>query len=89
MSPSDIVRALCALVPTRRPVMVAGPPGIGKSSVVRQVAQSLDYDLIDLRAVLLDPCDVRGLPTVSDGQVKWCPPGFLPLKGKVSRPGII
>jgi hypothetical protein len=69
--------------------MIAGPPGVGKSSVVRQVAKALDYDLIDLRAVLLDPCDVRGLPTIRDGEVKWCPPGFLPLKGKVSRPGIV
>lgn len=89
MSPSDLVRALTALVPTRKPVLVTGPPGVGKSSIVRQVARALDYDLIDLRAVLLDPCDVRGLPTVRDGRVEWCPPGFLPLTGKVSRPGII
>src|SRR4051812_12015356 len=82
MSPSEVARALCALVPARRPVYVWGPPGVGKSSVVRQAAESLDLDLIDLRATLLDPVDLRGLPRFAGDAAVWCPPAFLPRGGQ-------
>jgi hypothetical protein len=36
-------------------------------------------DLIDVRAVLLDPVDLRGLPHVNgDNRAHWCQPAFLP-----------
>jgi MoxR-like ATPase len=68
---------------------------MGKSSIVRQAAQAMNMDIVDLRAVLLDPVDLRGLPVVSKGDggesvVDWAPPRFLPLKGRVGgRKGII
>jgi hypothetical protein len=34
--------------------------------------------LIDIRAALLDPTDLRGIPTVDNGRSVWCPPAFLP-----------
>jgi len=56
-----------------------GPPGVGKSDVVRQVAEGEKLDLIDIRAVLLDPVDLRGLPHINGGgYAHWCPPAFLP-----------
>jgi len=55
-----------------------GGPGIGKSSVVRQAAEEEGVDCIDIRLVLLDPSDLRGLPVPSDGYAKWLPPAFLP-----------
>ena len=65
MRPCDVLRALAALIPTRRPVYLWGGPGVGKSSVVRQAAQSLNLQLVDVRATLLDPVDLRGLPTIT------------------------
>ena len=55
-----------------------GPPGIGKSSIVRQVAADKGLAILDVRAPLLDPTDLRGLPYVADGSAKWAPPAFLP-----------
>jgi MoxR-like ATPase len=81
MSPSDLSAALTALLPTKRPIYVWGPPGCSKSSVVRQTAQALGLALVDLRATLLDPVDLRGLPTVTAGRTVWCPPEFLPRSG--------
>jgi hypothetical protein len=50
----------------------------------------MDLDMIDLRAVLLDPVDVKGLPHVKDGIVHWCPPSFLPYASqKDRRPGVV
>ena len=60
-----------------------GPPGVGKSQVVAQVAAEEKLQLIDIRAVLLDPVDLRGLPHVNgDNRAHWCQPDFLPRKGK-------
>jgi len=81
MSPSEVARALAALVPTRRPVYLWGPPGCAKSSVVRQTADALKLDLVDVRATLLDPVDLRGLPRVTRDAAVWCPPAFLPRSG--------
>src|SRR5829696_4130606 len=80
--PSDVSKALAALVPTRRPVYLWGPPGCGKSAVVRQAATTLSLDLVDVRATLLDPVDLRGLPKVTRDTAIWCPPAFLPRAGR-------
>ena len=81
MRPSDVSKALAALVPTRRPIYLWGPPGVGKSSLVRQAADALGVRLVDVRATLLDPVDLRGLPQVVRDTAVWCPPAFLPRGG--------
>ena len=79
MTPSQIVSALRSLLAIRQPAFLWGPPGVGKSQVVAQVARQNGLALRDIRAVLLDPVDLRGLPRISaDGRSVWCPPAFLP-----------
>ncbi len=55
MKPSGIGDALRVLVNSRQPVFLLGPVGVGKSSVVRQLAEALSVPLQDVRALLLDP----------------------------------
>lgn len=43
-------------------VFLWGGAGIGKSSVIRKVAEELHIGCIDIRLSLLDPSDLRGLP---------------------------
>jgi len=82
VTPSQIGNALKTLVSARQPVFLWGPPGVGKSQLVAQTAAALDRDLIDIRAVLLDPVDLRGLPRITpDGLTTWSPPDFLPVAG--------
>ena len=81
MRPSELSRALESVLPSGRPAFVWGPPGCGKSSVVRAAAENLQLPLTDLRATLLDPVDLRGLPRVSKGRSSWCPPELLPTSG--------
>jgi MoxR-like ATPase len=38
--------------------------------------------LRDIRALLLDPVDLRGLPHVAEGRSKWAIPEFLPADGE-------
>lgn len=83
MKASQITSSLQALLDARQPVFIWGSPGVGKSDVVRQVAESKKMALKDVRALLLDPVDLRGLPFLSsDGQAKWATPEFLPRDGQ-------
>jgi hypothetical protein len=83
MKPSGIAGALMILVRARQPVFIWSGPGTGKSSVVTQVAAALRLQLRDVRALLLDPVDLRGLPFLgSDGRSKWATPDFLPQDGE-------
>jgi hypothetical protein len=83
MYPSKVASALATLLPIQQPAFIWGAPGVGKSQVVAQVAAEMKYELRDIRAVLLDPVDLRGLPRVNgDGRAHWCPPVFLPTEGQ-------
>jgi hypothetical protein len=82
MKPSRIEEVVKSVIQTRWPVFLWGPPGVGKSSIVRSIAKQKKLELLDVRASLLDPTDLRGIPTVEKGKAKWCPPSFLPSDPK-------
>jgi MoxR-like ATPase len=82
MKPSRVEAVLTNTLKTRWPVFIWGPPGVGKSSIVRKIAEDQSIDLLDIRASLLDPTDLRGIPTVENGNARWCPPSFLPSDPK-------
>ena len=84
MKPSKLYEALHALIGERVPLHIWGPCGIGKSQIVGQVASDLDYEFLDVRAVQLDPVDLRGLPRICSDQTEWVPPKFLPTSGRAS-----
>lgn len=83
MKPSEIIAALDVLFTVRQPAFLWGAPGVGKSQLVAQVAARRGLELIDIRAVLLDPVDLRGVPRIdASGATVWSPPAFLPRKGQ-------
>ncbi len=68
-------------VAKRRPVFVWGPPGVGKSDMVNQIASEFPNSaVIDLRMALMDPTDIKGVPYYAADQntMKWAPPSELP-----------
>lgn len=87
MKPSRLSNVLDSLLSQRWPAFIWGAPGIGKSSIVRSVAVSAGLPVIDLRASLLDPTDLRGIPSIEGGRAVWCPPAFLPTA--VDKPGVL
>jgi MoxR-like ATPase len=64
----------------RRATMLWGTRGVGKSSVVRQVAEHYGVPLVDLRLTTIEPVDIRGAIYADDtlGRTVWFPPEFLP-----------
>lgn len=68
------------------PMMIWSGPGIGKSSLIKQIAKEEGLKFIDLRLSLLNPVDLRGLPIVDreKGIASWVSPEFLPHDKKSS-----
>jgi hypothetical protein len=64
----------------RRASMLWGTRGVGKSSIVRQVADHFGVPLVDLRLTTIEPVDIRGAIYADDTLAKtvWFPPEFLP-----------
>ncbi|MBX7213481.1 MAG: MoxR family ATPase [Thermoflexales bacterium] len=83
MKPSDLAAFLDTLVArqVKLSLMIWGPPGIGKSSIVAQTATARKIGFIDLRLSQLAPTDLRGLPVARNGVSRWYPPEFLPRSG--------
>jgi len=55
------------------PMMLWGPPGIGKSTLISELAEELDIGFIDVRLAQREPVDIRGLPVPREDRqgVDW------------------
>jgi len=84
MRASEITKSLDALVEKKVPTFLWGAPGIGKSSIVKQIAKQKDVGFIDLRLALMDPTDLKGIPFYDKAShsALWAPPAFLPREGE-------
>jgi len=84
MRAGELTQALQVLVLQKVPTFLWGAPGIGKSSIVKQIAQDSDLNFIDLRLALMDPTDLKGIPFYDKEShtALWAPPAFLPHEGK-------
>ena len=71
------------------PVMVWGPPGVGKSQMVAQVANQHDAKLIDIRLSQMEPSDLRGIPFREKEHVEWAVPAMLPNAERHGDTGIL
>jgi len=65
----------------RRPVLLEGATGIGKSELVAHVAKKLGIAHIVLDLSLLEPPDLVGLPVIEEGRTRYALPRFLPRDG--------
>jgi MoxR-like ATPase len=77
----DLAAVLEIAYRARRPVLIEGPTGVGKSDIVRQVAQKLGIGCQVLDLSLLEPPDLVGLPTIADGRTTYAVPRSLPVDG--------
>ena len=79
LRPSELAATLALLVEARQPTLVWGPPGAAKSAIAQQVATDAGRQYVDVRTLLLDPVDLRGIPwRDSADRTRWAPPAFLP-----------
>ena len=62
LRPSELAAVLVLLVEARQPTIVWGLPGAAKSQIAQQVAAAANRQYVDVRALQLDPVDLRGIP---------------------------
>ncbi len=84
MRANELIKSLSALVEQKVPTFLWGAPGIGKSSIVKQIANEKEMKFIDLRLALMDPTDLKGIPFYDKEShtALWAPPAFLPKDGE-------
>lgn len=71
------------------PVMLWGPPGVGKSQMVAYVAQKHDVPVIDIRLSQMEPSDLRGIPFRTGEIVEWAVPAMLPDTKRHGKRGFL
>lgn len=61
---------------------IHGRPGVGKSAIIKQIAEHRNIAHIDLRLSQLESADIRGIPTPhhQSGSSRWLPPETIPFK---------
>lgn len=65
----------------RRPLMIWGPMGVGKTEAVEQSAAEHNGSLVDIRLSQYESVDFRGIPDIVEGSTVWNMPATLPFKG--------
>lgn len=68
-------------------IMLWGPPGVGKSQGIKQVAQRIQANtgkkvvLTDVRLLLFNPVDLRGIPTANEDKTLavWLKPRIFQM----------
>ena len=73
LTPAELPEVLLR-VATVRPVFVWGPPGIGKSSLVRDFADAVGLPCQTLLGTQLAPEDLIGVPQLVGDRSRFAPP---------------
>ncbi|TCJ15013.1 MoxR family ATPase [Parasulfuritortus cantonensis] len=71
------------------PVMLWGPPGVGKSQIIAGIAKKHGVPLIDIRLSQMEPTDLRGIPFRKGDNVEWSVPAMLPDARRHGEQGIL
>ncbi len=80
---------LSARVGTHTPVMIWGPPGVGKSQLIAQVGARHEVPVVDIRLSQMEPSDLRGIPFRVGEHVEWAVPAMLPDAQRHGPDGIL
>jgi len=80
VSPNEAKAAIRKAMKKQRPIFMWGPPGIGKSDIVKQIGDEQIREVIDVRLSLWEPTDIKGIPYYNSdqGTMTWAAPAELP-----------
>jgi hypothetical protein len=87
VGPKSAKKSLRKAFSSKRPIFLWGPPGIGKSDIIKQLGSELDAHVIDVRLSLWEPTDIKGIPYFDsvDQTMVWAPPSELPSNAFASQ----
>ena len=73
---NDRCQALAVAIAANVPVILWGAPGVGKTSVIEQIAHHHDWHLETVIASISDPTDFKGMPREDAGRTVFSPPSW-------------
>lgn len=90
LRPRQLKAALAAMIPARKPLLIVGSPGIGKTEVVEQATREAGADMIISHPVVSDPTDAKGLPWPDRkaGKATFLPFGELAQALEATKPTV-
>lgn len=79
-TPNEAKAAIRKCFKIDRPVFLWGAPGIGKSDIIKQLADEQKREVIDIRLSLWEPTDIKGIPFFNPEMhtMQWAAPSELP-----------
>lgn len=80
-------KALIACVEAKITAVLVGPPGVGKTALIREVAREVNKPCHELLASNCDAVDIAGLPYVTNGELKRAL--IKQIKACVDDPGLL
>lgn len=85
--PRDVRTLVTRCMKVGRPVMIWGPPGIGKSELIAEIGKEQGRPVIDMRLLLLEPTDLKGIPYFDPDTktMKWAQPADLPTENSLNN----
>lgn len=82
LSPLQAKNALIHIMKGGRVPMLESSPAIGKSSIIRQIAEEYNLKTIDVRLSQYERVDLNGYPHINDkGRTRFAPTEEFPLEG--------
>ena len=66
---------------------IRSSPGMGKSAIVKSIADEYGMELLDIRLSTCAPEDLTGLPMFEGGIAKFMPFDMFPIEGTPIPPG--
>lgn len=69
------------------PLMLYGSSGIGKSQIIKQVAEDFNLEVIDFRLSQVSPMDLLGYPKDVNGRMEYLPIADIPIETDIIPQG--
>ena len=89
MNMNQAEKLLTFAIQAKRRILLVGPPGMGKTAIVKAAQVKTGADLTILYASISDPTDFKGFYCIIDGKPEIMPFGELEKVFNASRPHIV
>lgn len=80
LSQEGVKQAIEIALQADTPLFIMGSFGIGKSTIVKQVAKELNLELIDIRLSQVQQFDLMGYPKDVNGRMEYLPLADIPIE---------
>lgn len=89
MKPSVAIKTISRLMVEKKPVLLVGSPGVGKTDIAKKVADLIGYEIVIAHPAVDSPVDYKGMPfKISNTEADFIPYGMLLQLINTTKPTI-